>query len=213
MSDNKYVPVAKVYSMLTRRYKNLKVSKSDVVEMCGDFMRYKLGLTDSLFLIKDYKLTIDNRQALTPCNIIRLLDVHYEGNRINYYDNGTYIRIYDSTMVSDADQLDSDDDTTSGLRINYYGMPVDKDARPLIFRGTEEAAFYYCLKRLVEEDFSFLGTMSATQFQYIETKEGDELAAAQGSIRNLSRNEIHNMFQILYNWVPNVKYYPKYNLD
>ena len=99
----------------------------------------------------------------------------------------------------------------TSIYINYYGLPIDEDGKPLIVKGHEKACEYYCLKQLYEEDF-LTGFMDGQRWGYILQEYEDGLIKAKTGMKNLSRNDIEEMVRIQYNMIQNVVNVPQYNL-
>jgi len=211
MYNNKFTRATEIAARITRKHKKLNVNINDIIEWCADCEINVISEAENWFLFKDVKLTIADLQALAPCNIHRLLDVMYEGDRIYYEYDGTYIMIRDDGFTSDHTD-NEDDDYTSGLRINYYGLPLDIDGRPLILKGHQKACEYYCLLQLYEEPY-MNGEIDGQRMGLLEKNFAEGIGDALGDMRNMSRNDKEQLILIMHNTIRDVGFYPVYNLD
>lgn len=199
--NTKYTKAIEIASRISARFKSKKVDINDIIEWCAQCEIQEIRSAPEWFLYKDVNIEVKNYQALVPCNLYRLLDVMGDNNmtRIKYYYDGTYIRLDNNYGYA-------------SIYINYYGLPIDDQWRPLIIKGHEKAVEYFCIKMLFEEDF-IQGKMNATQWQYILSEYEMGLAKAYHSKKNLSRNEIAEMTQIQFNMIQKIGNVPRYNLD
>ena len=198
--NSKFTKAILIYSRLTSKTKGKQIDKNDIIEWCAQCEVEEIRDSSEWFLYKDLVLDIHKHNALVPCNLYRLLDVmDMYWNRIPYYNDGTYIRM-DSKFYGKQ------------IRINYYGLPIDPDGRPLIVKGHEKACEYFCMKQIMEEDF-LTGKLNNVQWQYILSEYDDGLQKAWHSIQNLSRNEMEEISRIKHNMTAKPGLFPVYNMD
>lgn len=196
--NESYIGIDAVVSQIAALFKGIEISRSKVLEWSAWAQLYELVIIRDWFLFKNVKLDIDQKKALLPCNCHKLLDVfHGNGRRLKFRKDGTYLFF---------------DDNYNDVYINYRGLPVDEEGRPLFIRGTEKALARYCIMNYHEEDY-VSGKLDGQRWQWLVEKWEDERDVARANLRSLTRNEIEEMLQINSDMVPKLGYIPLYNLD
>jgi hypothetical protein len=194
--NNKYTSVLEIL----HRVEKYGIDIHQCVQMCAQCEIEEIRLIQDWFKFTNIERTTDSDgRALMPCNVYRLLNVKdSNGTRITgYYNNGTY--------------LISKNNKNTKLLFDYYGIPIDTKGRPLIIRGHEKACEYYCILRALEPDF-IEGKISATAYGYVSDKFDEGVAEARSSFKNITRDDLLEYNQIMYNMIRNVSIVPM-NLD
>jgi hypothetical protein len=193
-----YTGIEAVMAQITSLYKSVDVHKSDVLDWCTRAELFEMVTIRDWFMFRNVPLVIDQKKALLPCNCHKLLDVFdSSGTRIKFRKDGSYLFF---------------DDNYTGIVINYRGLPVDDEGRPLFIQTHILALARYCIMNYFEEDF-VTGKMDGQRWGYITNEWENQRDIARASLRNLSRNEIEEILQINADMVPKLGYIPLYNLD
>ena len=186
-----YVNAGNITAMISRSNKNLVVDKYDVAEWCADVLS-EVGDFDSLPFVKDEVLAVENKQALLPCHLYRLVAVRRNGCSLlpsEYRRNGVYLRF---------------DDDLFKINIDYLSIPVDADGLPLIPTTHRQACYWYCLSQIYLEDY--LGNkISADRFSNLQTLYANYVIEAKQSFVNKTANEISELNMIRHNMVRTVR--------
>ena len=205
--NNKYITAETIMNRVASVHKerSQEFDVNDYIEWCAECETEYLGDVESMTLYKEVELVVDNGQALLPCNLYRLLDICTSDsmtpqNREPYYNDGTYLHFNDDF---DADKI----------YINYYGIAIDTDTGfPVIKKGHEQACEKFCIKKIYEELF-YLQKLNANVWAEINTELTLELSAADGSVRDFSRNDLQEISKIIGNMLPQIGMIPTYNID
>lgn len=195
--NNKYIGIESVLTNITSLYSKLNVTKHGIIEWVMDCEINHIANMSEWTLFVDISLEVDQKKALLPCNVYKLLEVRDGGEMIKYFYNGTYLFL---------------DKNYTDLTITYRGLTVLEDGTPLILRGHEVACARFCIVNLFEEDY-VSGKLDGQRFGYLNQKWYEERDKAISSMRNLTRNDIRDMLMINANMKPVLGHIPKYNLD
>ncbi len=195
--NNKYVGIETVLAQITSIYKSINLTKQDIIEWVMDCEINHIAAVRDWTLFVDVPLEMDQKKALLPCNVYKLLEVRKGGDFIKFHNNGTYIFL---------------NENYADLTITYRGIAVMEDGTPVIVRGHEDACARFCIMNHFEEDFAF-GKMDQTRYGFIQDKWYEARDNARASLRHLTRNEIEELLQINADMIPLLGYIPKYNLD
>lgn len=193
-----YIGIDTVLTKITDLYKSIDLTKAAVLESCTYAELQELATIRDWFLFKNVRLIIDQKKAALPCNCNKLLDVFQSPHRrVKFRKDGTYL--FFSENYTD-------------VMINYRGLPVDDQGRPIFVTGHLNALARYCIMNYFEEDF-VTGKMDSQRWQYLVDQWENSRDVARASMRDLSRNDIEQILQINANMVPRLGYIPVYNLD
>jgi hypothetical protein len=182
---DKYVSVDTVAARIARNYKGIAFDKGDIAEWCFEVVK-NIGKYESFVQYKGIKIDVLNKKAKLPCNVYRLLYVHGENGccHSQYYRNdGTFLNFSDHQLPKDH------------VTIDYIGFALDEDGIPMIEDGSQEACFWYCLSRLLLEDY-LTGKVAADKYQFIDQKYMHYCSVARGSMRWTSINDMEDIHRI-----------------
>lgn len=196
--NNKYSTVEDVLNKLAMSFKNKEWDRNDVEEWCADCIIDEVGAAPEWFVYRDVKLNVNHtiHKALEPCNVHRLLNVVNESkDKINFYDDGTYIKVPDNYSYDN-------------IYIDYYGLPVSEDGKLLILKQYMNACYYHCIIRNYEEDFMD-GKIDMNRWNYFLEMRGIEIDKGNASVKNWSFHDTEEMIHIMYNMIPNALRFPK----
>jgi hypothetical protein len=193
-----YVGIDSVLTKITDLYKSIDLTKTAVLESCTYAELHELATIRDWFLFKNVPLVIDQKKAALPCNCHKLLDVFTDSKRrVKFRKDGTYLFFHENY---------------TDVVINYRGLPVDDQGRPIFVNGHIMALARYCIMNYFEEDF-VSGKMDGQRWQYLVDQWENSRDVARASMRNLTRNDIEQILQINADMIPKLGYIPLYNLD
>lgn len=181
IGNYKYVSVQEIENMLSRNHKSLIFAPGDVVAWCWECIR-EIGNFEGFITYRDVPLEVKNGKAQLPCNIFRILYVRQGGMVVrNYNDDGTYLHM----------------GFRSGkIVIDYIGIAADKKGYPLIEDISAQACYWYCYKKLKWDEY-IGGFMTESQWQRIEDNYADYWAAAKGSWKNATRDDMDQIYEVM----------------
>jgi len=207
---SKWVTPETIAAKIARNFKNLEFDIYDVVEWCAE-CEINIGDFEGFMRYNDVEIEVKNRKALLPCNVYRLLDVR-SGNCdncsvYNYENHGSFLRFQHNSFTNSFTQNTSP--PANGelkLVIDYIGMPIDPETGfPLIKEGHEEAAYWYCLTKLLLEDW-LNGKIDNSRWEFINRMYGDYVQKAKSSFRFVSRDDMERFAMAAANLVPKLRF-------
>ena len=182
--NTKFVSTDIVLANLGRNFKKVIWDPNDVLEWCMQLETEMIADIDAMYEFVEVKLPVTNKQAETPCNVHRILDVYTSpGNpksKVSYFNKGKYLHFnsnFNSTYVY----------------ITYYGTAIDLDTgEPLILKTHIKACEAYCVQQAFYEKF-LNNEINGQQWGVIDQRvsEGCNIAMAQG-IRFKDRQDLMN---------------------
>lgn len=198
IKNNIYTGIDAVMSQIASLYPSLVIDKGNVMEWSAYAQMHEIVRIRDWFLFDNVLLAIDQKKALLPCNVHKLLDVW----------STTYGRVY---FRNDGVYLFFNENYTD-VYIKYRGFPVTDEGEPLFFKGTERALARYCIKNAHEKDF-MSGKLDATRWEYLVSEWEMDRDAARGNLASLTRNDIEKILQINADMTPKLGSIPTYSLD
>lgn len=187
LPGSKYVSVDTVAARIARNYKSLSFDKGDIAEWCFEVVK-NIGKYESFVEYKDVEIDVINKMAKLPCNVYRLLYVKNTSNYNNevfYKNDGTYLKF-------------SDKNIPEKIIISYIGFALDEDGFPMIEDGSQEACFWYCLSRLMLEDY-ISGKIPTDRYKFIDDKYMHYASVARGGMRWTSTDDLANLHRVAIN--------------
>jgi len=207
MLQGKYVPIEAIAAKVARDARNTPFDFYDIVEWCVE-AENNIGDFEEFMPYRNVPLEITDKKAYLPCNVYRLLSVKGMNCTVfNYDNNGTYLLFGDNSLVNrgNPSQPIPADGTVSVL-IDYIGVPIDeKTGYPLIKDGHQEACYWYCMKKLLFEDY-MSGKINESKYQYIDSQYGHYVIKAKSSFRFVSRDDMERMMMSRMNMVPKLRF-------
>lgn len=207
MLQGKYVKIESIAAKIARDYKGLEFDFFDVVEWCVE-AENNIGDFEEFMHYYNVPLEVIDKKALLPCNIYRLLHVRGHNCTVfNYENNGTYLMFGDNS-ITNASSIPTSlpNEGTVKLFIDYLGVPIDEETGyPLIKDGHQEACYWYCLKKLLFEDY-MNGKIPDSRYQYIDVQYGHYVQKAKSGFRFVSRDDMERMMMIRMNMVPKLRF-------
>lgn len=186
--------------MIARSHKHLAFDIYDIVEWCGEAIK-NIGNFESFTHYttannKDCHLKVENKQALLPCNVYRLLGVYHRGKPIS---STRYIRTDAYIRFTDHHHFEHDH-----IEIDFIGIPVDEEGFPKVDESMLQACYWYCLKMMLLEDF-MNGKIDGNRYEYIDEQYGKYVAKCRSSFKNVSHNDMNEVMMIMYNMIPKIR--------
>ncbi len=193
--NSKYFTAEKIYTRLAGRYRQKMqgITIGTIIEWCAEIELEVLGNWKQFERYDKEELIVVDGKALLPCHLYRVLDLYDSSNEriMNYHNNGAYISFseFDNNTPSNS----------SKIYINYLGIAIDPVTKyPLLLRGHEQALFYGCAVRLLEEDF-LNNKINTNAFADIQLKYEAALNSADTGFRHHSKNDIKEYMAVILN--------------
>ncbi|MEO7397233.1 MAG: hypothetical protein ABIW84_01580 [Ilumatobacteraceae bacterium] len=204
---NKWVTAETIMAKLARNYKALEFDPYDVIEWCAECTK-NIADFDGFQRFHNVPVQVINRRALLPCNIWRLL--HVTGNNCavyNYDNDGTYLRFQRNSFVNNlSNNTTPPENETVTLFIEFIGIPVDPETGyPLVKEGHEEACYWYCLTKLLFEEY-LNGRIDNSRWEFIQNMYGNYVTKAKSSFQFVSRDDMEKFNMAAMNLVPKLKF-------
>jgi hypothetical protein len=190
--NGKYVSVKTIGARIARNHKHLQFDIYDVVEWCWDVVK-NTGMFKGFERIDNLEIEVKDHKALLPCNIYRLLNIYKNGCKVNA-----------GSFVNDSVYINFDNDSCTKIKIDYLGIPVDKEGFPMVFEALEDACFWYCMTKLLFEDY-ISGKIDDTRYRFLEDKYGYAVGRAKSTFRWESRNDMDEVTMIMINMIPRAR--------
>lgn len=190
----KYVSVQTVAARIARNYKGIDFDLGDIVEWCFEVIK-NIGKYDHFIEYKGVQIEVKNKRAALPCNMYRLLSVVSGGRSCSYsqyYNDGSFLNFSDGV-------------TDGAISIDYIGYMLDEEGYPMIEDSQQEACFWYCLSRIMLEDF-LTGKMTGERYGFIEQKYHHYVSTARGDLRWVSREDMAEFQRVSMNVIKSVRY-------
>ena len=178
------VSVHTIMGMLASTHKNLQLNVSDIANWCGECIE-EIGEFTAMERFRDVKLTIKNNIAELPCNVFRVLTVSKGGMTPVYTVDHPYIKFKSYS---------------GDVLIDYLGIPVDDDGYPQIDRKARQACYWFCLKKLKQEDYEN-GKVGENVWDKYENNEAYYIDKARGNMGNMSRDDLNRITKVMVNMV------------
>lgn len=191
---DKYVSIHTVASRIARNHKGLAFDISDIAEWCFEVVK-NIGKYDHFIEYKGVVLEVENLKAKLPCDVYRLLSVKNNGkicSNQTFYNDGTYLNF--GTIGTPVEVV-----------IDYIGFAVDEDGFPLIEDSAQEACFWYCLSRIMLEQY-LNGDIPTDRYQMIDSKYNHYVSVARGGMRFMSRNDLSDIHRTAINIIRRSRY-------
>ena len=134
---------------------------------------------------RDVKFTIKNNLIELPCNVFRVLKVRSGNHTPNYTVNYPVITF---------------EKYSGDVTVDYLAIPVDKEGFPIIDQKARQACYWYCLKKLLTDDF-YNGKLSQSAWEDIKVNEDYYISKARGNMGNMTRDDLNKITKIMYNMV------------
>lgn len=198
INNQLYTGVDAIAAQIADLYPGLELSKTKVMEWSAYVQMHELVLIKEWFLFDNVQLDIDQKKALLPCNVHKLLDVWSTTyGRVKFRNDGVYL--YFNEPFTD-------------VYIKYRGFPVTEEGEPLFIKGTEKALARYCIRNAFEQDF-ITGKLDGQRWSYIMGEWEMERDQARSRVATLNRNDIEKLLQINADMIPKLGFIPTYTLD
>jgi hypothetical protein len=137
-----------------------------------------------------------------------LLSVKGRGCAVyNYENNGTYLLFQDNSFtgfLADG-SVNPPNPGKITLFIDYLGIAVDPETGfPEIKDGHEEACYWYCLTKLMLEDY-LNKKIDENRWAFIQSQYGKYVQKAKSSFQYVSRDDMDKMAMIVCNMIPKIR--------
>ena len=128
--------------------------------------------------------------AKLPCNVFRIRDVYYGGSRVDFYNDGSFLRFSESF-------------TAPYVFMNFTGLPIGEDGIPLILKGHEQAIVAFCVWKMVYP-FWIAGKMNPNIYLEIKDNVDIQVQASKNGFRHIDRGTLNQMTAIFGNIIPKI---------
>ena len=180
------VSVKTIIQMLASTHKNITIVEHDIANWCGECIE-EIGEFTAMTRFRDVRLTIRNNRAELPCNVFRVLHVKQGANTPVYSINHPHITF---TRYSGV------------VTIDYLGIPVDADNYPIIDAKARQACYWYCLIKLLTEEYG-TGKITHHVWDHYQTQQEYYIAKARGNMGNMTRDDLNRITKVMMNMVQN----------
>lgn len=193
VNGSKFVTATAIGARLARNNKSLEFDIYDIVEWCAE-AELNIGDFEGFKRYSGVPLEVKDRKVLLPCNVYRLLSVTSANCAVKNYENhGSYILFTDSSFAEKQ------------ISIDYLGIAVDPDTNfPEIKQGHEEACYWYCMTKLMLEDY-LNKRIDEGRWAFIQGQYGKYVQKAKSSFQYVSRDDMDKMAIIVNNMVPRIR--------
>lgn len=178
------VSVRTIIGMLTATHKSITIVETDIANWCGECVE-EIGEYTAMTRYRGVKLTIKNNRAELPCNVFRVLHVKQGGSVPVYSVNHPYLTFKRYSGV---------------VEVDYLGIPTDEDGYPIIDRKARQACYWYCLKKLLTEDYGN-GKIPIHVWEDYKTNEEYYISKARGNMGNMTRDDLNQITKTMINMV------------
>lgn len=156
------------------------IQEANIMEWCQQAENEHIIDMNVMWRYKNVPLMVEDRKALLPCNVHRILDVfstpNNRGSRLQYATNNAYIDL-DNSFKGDV------------VYLNYIGMPVDHDGVPMIAKGHETACELFCYTKIYFED-NLQGKIRGDLYESWEQRFSNAVINIRQSMKNVDRGKL-----------------------
>lgn len=202
----KYITAHTIGSRIARNNKTIEFDIYDIVEWCAE-AEINIGDFEGFQRYNNVSITVKDKKALLPCNVYRLLQVKGAGSAVyNYENNGTYL-IFQDNSSQGSSSAGANPPNTGELQlfIDYLGIPIDPDTNfPLIKDGHQEACYWYCMTKLMLEDY-LNRKIDEGRWAFIQGQYGKYVQKAKSGFQYVSRDDMDKMAMIVTNMIPRIR--------
>lgn len=189
-NNNKYLDY---HFILTRvvaitRHLGVNITEVDIAEWCAECEIDYIKQIEYWVPFNRIPIQVIDGMAKLPCNVYRLRDVYYGGQRIAYHNDGSFLRF-------------GEDFTAAYVFLNYTGIPIGEDGIPLILKGHEQACEAFCLWKLVYPLY-IAGKYDRYLYKDIEDRLDIQCIAAKNGYRHKDRAEVDKWTVVMGNLIP-----------
>ncbi len=186
----RYFSSREIYARLSSIYrkKMATIDEITIMRWCAEVMTEIIRDPENFFYIEDMALGKPKNGLISvPMNVIKVSSVKDKTTERNltYRFVGNYIHLNSADFQTD-------------IVINCYALPIDEDGFPLICEGFEKACEAYCAVNIYREDF-MEGKIDVNRWVALEQEKESELNAAQFAWRDIDRNYVQDLMNIMVN--------------
>lgn len=184
----KYYSAKDVAVRIARNNKNLSFELSDIIEWCAECEIYEIGEFEQFTPHYNQEITVKDGKALLPCNVYRVLNIA-EGScktKERHTNDGVYLHFPDKGTGEWK------------ISIDYLGIPLDEDGYPAIMDGHQEACYWYCLTKIMLEDY-LNKKIDSNQWSYINSMSAIKCREARSTFRFMTRNQMDEHMRMMHN--------------
>jgi hypothetical protein len=186
----RYFSSREIYARLSSIYRKkiLSFDELTIMRWCAEITTEIVSDPENFFLVEGQPIGVPrNNMVSTPINMVKMVSVYdtSTGEKIPFRHVGNYLHL-------------NDNNGGRSVSVDYYAIPVDEEGFPLINEGFERACMAYCTMNMYREDY-MENRIDVNRWHTLESDNESEMLAAAASWKNIDRNYVKDLMDIMVN--------------
>lgn len=191
MLSDKWVSIDTIIERVGRSFPDMAVDRNHAAEWCFDVVK-DVGAWPGFKEERGLVLDVENSRVELPCNTYRLLSLLPNRGNLSSRDR----ELFRYQNMGSHVLLSNDNNTpVTQVVVDVLLFHVDENGLPMIYERSQEACFYYILKRMKEGDF-INGKLPPDRWQWITSQYDLNIKVAKASMRFMSREDFDAIVRV-----------------